>query len=62
MHEKISKEKSIFGIFLLILGIVYLIVDLSLFNWDFWGIQWYTSLLIGTGAILLFAHKSDKSY
>ena len=35
------------GIALLVLGIIFLLVDLG--KWDFWGIQWWTALIIFAG-------------
>jgi len=46
-----GKCGGIFAWLLLILGIVFLLVDLNV--WSFWGIQWWTALLILFGAVHL---------
>jgi hypothetical protein len=40
-----------FGWSLLILGILFLLVDLG--YWTFWGIQWWTALFVVWGVISL---------
>jgi len=39
------------GGLLVILGVIYLLVDLGV--WGFWGIQWWTALLLFAGATVL---------
>ena len=52
-----------FGWTILILGILFLLVDLG--YWTFWGIEWWTALFIAWGIIALTSnccttHKKKK--
>ena len=42
-----DKCMKICGAIFLVLGIVFLVVDLG--YWDFWNIQWWTAVLIAAG-------------
>lgn len=46
-----KKCRTLCGILLLVLGVLFLSVDLGF--WDFWNIQWWTVLFIlwGVGAL-----------
>ena len=47
-----KKCTSICGILFLVIGILFLLVDLEM--WDFFGIQWWTALflLVGLGGLV----------
>ncbi len=42
-----SKCMKVGGITLAVLGILFLLKDLNV--WDFWGISWYTALFVAMG-------------
>ena len=50
-----KKCMMIGGVSFLVLGIIFLLVDLG--KWDFWGIQWFTALFIVMG----IAHLGSSS-
>ena len=44
-----NKCSKLVGILLLIIGIFFLLRDLSI--WDFWGIQWWTAAFLLVGVV-----------
>jgi len=53
-----NKCMKIGGVLLLVLGLLFLSVDLELFNgWNFFGIQWWTALFLLGGVIKLAMSK-----
>ena len=53
MGNMCAKCGKMTGIIFLLIGIAYLITDLGIGGWNFWGIQWWTILflLMGLGGI-----------
>ena len=49
------KCTKISGVLILVLGVVFLVVDLG--YWDFWNIQWWTALFLLMGVVKL-AHTN----
>ena len=49
------KCMTVTGVAFLVLGLIFLLVDLEM--WDFFGIQWWTALLIYLGVASLAMSK-----
>ena len=49
-------NKMLWGIVLIIIGLLYLLVDLGV--WDFWGISWWTVAFLFMGLMKLCPHKA----
>lgn len=49
---------SISGMMLLVLGFLYLLVDLGV--WDFWGVSWWTAILLILGLSLVASGKCHE--
>ncbi|MBN4049170.1 hypothetical protein JYT91_00985 [archaeon AH-315-M20] len=50
-----KKCMAITGVLFLVLGIIFLLVDLGM--WDFWNIQWWTALFLVIGVVKLAMNK-----
>ena len=47
MMPMCDKCVKLWGVIILILGILFLLVDVG--TWDFWGISWWTALFVIMG-------------
>jgi len=54
MHCMCNRCKLLSGLLLLVLGVLFLLRDLGV--WDFWNIQWWTALILLMG----LAHFGTK--
>lgn len=44
-----NKCSVVSGLIFLVLGVLFLLVDLK--YWDFWGVQWWTALFLWMGLV-----------
>ncbi len=53
-----NKCKSLCGLIILVLGIIFLLGDLGI--WSFWGINWWTAVFLVVGACKLCTTKCPE--
>ena len=52
-----KKCEMIVASLMLVLGVLFLLADLKVGGWNFWGINWWTALFLAI-AVASFGHRS----
>ena len=54
-----QRRRSLFGIILIVLGVLFLLGSLNLFSWFHWGYLW-PLILVAVGLIIIFSARRKK--